>query len=257
MESAQILTQRHRSGRGRPKIHSHWVARVRQMLIRRPAPSARKIAIDLAAEYRTQGPPPILGVGEPPKERSVRRLRDEFEALSPAERSLYEGARWPESFMPKGPGLEADLPWDAAGATVELIGHLTLRSTPPERLRPTIRSAWWFWRVRQASPSVPAEWAWYLAAMLALDEILGADGPQVVERRRQLEEWLALKGWDRTGLYWEAVSNGRIRHPRELRELSPVPIGSIEARLLYTTELHRWDDGSSLAERETQDESPS
>jgi hypothetical protein len=67
--------------------------------------------------------------------------------------------RWPRSHH----GETKALPWDAAPAALELMRYRDERGLE----RPTVRQVFWYWRVKQAAPDIPAYMAFVLSAQLS------------------------------------------------------------------------------------------
>lgn len=93
-----------------------------------------------------------------PTERTLRRIYVDKKNRPEDERVLAGYAKWPESFSDDGP-----LPWTAARSVVELIGFCVAE-------RPTVRTARWFWRLREAWPDLDVARGFVLAHSLGVWE---------------------------------------------------------------------------------------
>lgn len=161
-------------GLGRPPLDPYWRHRVWSLRAQDRKLTARQIRSRLQAEAEA------AGRGPAPSERWVYRALKEFADLSSSEQNQYELARWPESF------ISGALPWESAATILEL-----LRLLLPDR--PTVRVARWFWRVTQAAPAADIGRREAIARELAADEVLGPVQDNVA---RELEGWLAFRGWE-------------------------------------------------------------
>ena len=84
------------------------------------------------------------GENKTPSDVTIGRYLKKWASLEDGDRVLFSHVHWPESFDRR------DLPWEAAPAVLELLADLL-----PKKVRPSVRTAEWFWRVSQASPGLP------------------------------------------------------------------------------------------------------
>ena len=99
------------------------------------------------------------------------------------ERTQYRHFYWPES-MERG-----DLPWEASGAALELLGHLQWKVPLG---RPTVRLFKWFWRVTLAANGTRIQTRYQAAVLLSRWERLGDRPPDDV---RGIEWYFAFAPW--------------------------------------------------------------
>jgi hypothetical protein len=161
----------------RAKTDSYWVERVSELA--EDGLSVRAITEKLEAEAKQ------LGRKDFPSEHTVRRIRDAYDTLEPHVREQQQRLRWPQSFKATG-----EFTWDAVRSALDLLQYCDRMGLP----RPTVRKAKWFWRLRQASPSMPDEQANRYANSLASAEYLQIAGfkSQVTEAA----QWqLAYQPW--------------------------------------------------------------
>jgi len=119
----------------RPKEHK-YDDRIRELAAAGHRPPAIVKALEQEAAR--------LGLNDTPTESTVRRRVKEFAELSPQQKRQYALFRWPDSIE------NGDLPWEASGLLLDLLGHLDADGVD----RPTVREAVWFWRVCLATPNL-------------------------------------------------------------------------------------------------------
>jgi hypothetical protein len=104
-----------------------------------------------------------------PGERTVTRIREEWQGLPPEEQAKYRLVRWPASF------LRGDFEWTDGEYVVEL---LTARSEP----RPSGRLAKWYVHISQCVPRADAADRRIAAALMSIAEMVyGKPDPSVIE----------------------------------------------------------------------------
>ena len=138
-----------------------------------------------------------------PSERTIRgTLRAAYRELPESEQLLIQELHWPESFEL---GL---LPWEAAPELLAELGDLleTTGGGPADgarggdAMRPTVRWARWYWRLRTSVPDAPLDAVSFLATQMEASEIVGAESAERI--KRGIEGWFAYRGWpggDRQG----------------------------------------------------------
>ena len=115
-------------------------------------------------------------------------IRDDELAAESAGVPTLRPFRWPDSM-----GTEL-LPWEAGRAALDL-----LRFRDEQGLeRPTVGEASWFWRLRQAAPTIPVEEGDLLAGWLAGADVLRALDRQAVSAIHDLEQRLTHERWGGT-----------------------------------------------------------
>jgi hypothetical protein len=147
-----------------------------------------------------------------PAERTVKRRVGEFQKLPKIERSLNVRFKWPDSMQ------NGTVPWEASH---EALGLLRWRDESGLG-RPTNREAIWYWRLWRASPSITAERASTMAALLSVVEFLEGAGGDVVERHLEPIEWqLAYEPWGNAANAEAYV--GAVERAREPIAANPIP----------------------------------
>jgi hypothetical protein len=121
----------------------------------------------------------------PPAEKTIKRY---IAKLGLPGVPTLRPFRWPDSM-----GTEL-LPWEAGRAALDL-----LRFRDEQGLeRPTVGEASWFWRLRQAAPTIPVEEGDLLAGWLAGADVLRALDRQAVSAIHDLEQRLTHERWGGT-----------------------------------------------------------
>lgn len=176
----------------RQRTDSFWVERVRSLVANEPGVTLAAMARRVEEEGKRRGR------DDYPAERTIRRIRDDYHKLAPAEQAGYREVYWPESFE------RGDLPWEAAPAVLELLRDWRarhFREGDPDRRppRPETRHALWFWRVTLANAGLSVD----DRSMLALQSMVaghqGGDSRDTLYRMAELTimyggEYLAAPG---------------------------------------------------------------
>lgn len=137
-----------------------------------------------------------------PSERTIRRIYERWKRSPEHERREDERYAWPRSHQL---GL---VPWEASLSALELVRY---REDRGERA-PTNREARWFWRLRQAAPTMPLDLAETLAETLSIDEAVARGAPfEPADRWTVLALALAYQPW-RTAADWECYRAAIDRH---------------------------------------------
>src|SRR5215831_2487310 len=143
----------------RPKTDPRYAERV-AALAEQEGLKVREITLRIDAEAQRDNRT------DAPSERTVRRLYDDWRDLDPEIKREHALLRWPGSFT------DGTLPWEAARAALDQLRY----REETGRVPPTAREAKWFWRLKQASPSLPDELANFTATELAMAEYLRIAG---------------------------------------------------------------------------------
>jgi len=170
--------------RGRPRTDPRYVRRVGELAEEGLKPPAITRTIEEEAKQAT---PPR---DDYPAERTVRRLYEAHRALDPSEQREYGLFHWPQSMV------SGSLPWEAGEAALELLRFRIEQHRSSRRKPPTIREARWFWRVRQAAPTLPADEADLLACTYSLVESIEDSETLDGGIWPYLELWLACRQWE-------------------------------------------------------------
>jgi hypothetical protein len=121
-----------------------------------------------------------------PSRRSIDRILADWRQLPVDEQRQYGSFRWPETMT------IGVLPWGASFDALDLLRERDRRGLP----RPLVREVKWFWRLRQAAPTIPSEVADRIALFLSAKEIVEQKGRADGYAMPQLDLALAYRPWE-------------------------------------------------------------
>jgi hypothetical protein len=163
-----------------------------------------------------------------PSSATVLRLYREFKAFPPEEQREYGLFAWPDS-MENGA-----LPWEASRAALDLLAY---RLSSRYLGRPTVRQVLWYWRLRQASPSVDIGEADSVASWLDMRDHLRTTGSlgQILVYPA-LELFLAYQPWQgptQRKAHATAAEMEGIKHPNTYVGLGAPNLSQEELLMLF------------------------
>lgn len=148
----------------------------------------RRRAMELFADGH-RGPSAIRQLREenggikPLSDRQIYRYLDDYRKLPEDLRRELSTVRYPDAM------LDRSLPWEASRAVLDLLAA----RGPAER--PTVGHARWYWRVQEASPSIPRRLADVLAQELATQDYVRLSGSTGGSSLPALELLLMYEPW--------------------------------------------------------------
>ena len=175
-------------GRQGQRPNDRWENLIVRLTADNPGWSQRKVWMQLSLEnekvspsYRIPGPPPTRRTVD----RRVKELRDpKNKAVLDARRSVY----FPETFQ------SGDLPWESAPPVMEFMRVYESLERQDGSVRPTVRQAEWFYRLRMVAPDAPAEVLAPQAVSGAIVEVM-QDTSVKPWGKRVLEAFLYYELW--------------------------------------------------------------
>jgi len=178
-------------GRQGQRPNDRWEHFIVKLTADNPGWSQRKIWMQLSVEnekvslsYRIPGDPPTRRTVD----RRVKELRDpKNKEILAARRSVY----FPETFQSGG------LPWESAPSVMEFMRVYESLERQDGSVRPTVRQAEWFYRLRMVAPDAPAEVLAPQAVSGALLEVMQDTQYTSVRQwgKRILEAFLYYELW--------------------------------------------------------------
>ena len=161
------------------RVDSYWEARLKSVKSNNPNWGGPRLWRTLQEEATAVGRP------DAPSQGWVSKwLREGWPKVSDAERRGHRMVYWPESFE------HGDLPWEAAQAALELLGHFFQH---PRSSRPPVSLGRWFWRATQVAADTSTRDRVRVAAILRAAE--SVDPPESEQLRRDGELFLAYAPW--------------------------------------------------------------